>query len=212
MLRDVALELRDRGDARGAGPERRREDDAAAGARDAASADGRRRLGARAARCRGSLASSRPDRLPRPRAAALPRPDRRENLRFQARLHGLAEPAPSGSPSCSSACGMSPSGRQRVRNLSAGMVQRLAVCRAVLHEPELLLLDEPSSHLDPEAAGVVERFCSGAPGGPGCWSPTTSTPGSPRRTACWRCAPAARSPTGPCERPPRAMPSAPGGP
>ena len=49
------------------------------------------------------------------------------------------------------AVGMSPRADDRVAELSAGMKQRIDICRAVLHDPELLLLDEPDAHLDPEA-------------------------------------------------------------
>ncbi len=47
--------------------------------------------------------------------------------------------------------GMERRAEEPVRLLTRGMVQRLAVCRAVLHRPELLLLDEPRANLDPGA-------------------------------------------------------------
>jgi heme exporter protein A len=86
-----------------------------------------------------------------------------ENLHFQARLHGLPDDGAARIPSLLDAVRMSRRSGELVRNLSAGMVQRLAVCRAILHEPELLLLDEPRSHLDPEAATLVEPLLGQTP-------------------------------------------------
>jgi heme exporter protein A len=73
----------------------------------------------------------------------------RENLRFHARLHGIrGERAETRIAKLLSAVGMERRADERVAELSAGMRQRLAICRCVLHEPELLLLDEPDSNLD----------------------------------------------------------------
>ena len=45
----------------------------------------------------------------------------------------------------------------RVAKLSRGQLQRLALCRSLLHRPELLILDEPFSGLDAEGAELLDR-------------------------------------------------------
>ena len=84
----------------------------------------------------------------------------RENLRYHARLHGLPDEQ---AERLLGAVGMQRRGDDPVRSLSRGMVQRLAVCRAVLHDPELLL-DEPKANLDPAASELVEPFIGGGNG------------------------------------------------
>jgi heme exporter protein A len=80
----------------------------------------------------------------------------RENLALAAALHGL-EPGDASEriERLLEAVRMASRGNDRVAELSAGMRQRIDICRAVLHEPELLLLDEPDAHLDPEARRLV---------------------------------------------------------
>jgi heme exporter protein A len=88
----------------------------------------------------------------------------RENLRFQARLHGLdRERAEARIAGLLEAAGMSRRADERVADLSAGMRQRLAICRCVLHEPRLLLLDEPDSNLDAPGRDAARELIGPAP-------------------------------------------------
>lgn len=76
----------------------------------------------------------------------------RENLLYHARLHGVAEPRVE---QLLETVAMAERASEPLRTLSRGMVQRVAVARAVLHDPELLLLDEPYANLDPAAVELV---------------------------------------------------------
>jgi heme ABC exporter ATP-binding subunit CcmA len=89
----------------------------------------------------------------------------RENLRFQARLHGIdREAAEARIEEVLRAVAMERRADERVAELSAGMRQRLSICRCVLHRPELLLLDEPDSNLDAEGRELARELIGPAPG------------------------------------------------
>ena len=84
-----------------------------------------------------------------------------ENLRFHARLHGVE--AARAAALCEQV-GLAARADDPVRTLSRGMTQRAAICRAVLHRPELLLLDEPLANLDPGGAQAVAPLIGRAAG------------------------------------------------
>jgi len=79
----------------------------------------------------------------------------RENLRFHARLHGVGDDRVD---ELLGVLGLGGRADDPVHTYSRGMVQRTAVARAVLHDPPLLLLDEPTANLDPQATELVEHL------------------------------------------------------
>ncbi|MDH3198128.1 MAG: heme ABC exporter ATP-binding protein CcmA [Candidatus Krumholzibacteria bacterium] len=84
-----------------------------------------------------------------------------DNLRFYARLYG-ARDAEARARALLARFDLEAKARSTVRELSRGMKQRLSLARAVLHEPRLLLLDEPFTGLDEPAcatlAGMLGEF------------------------------------------------------
>jgi len=85
----------------------------------------------------------------------------RENLNFHARLHGVGTARVE---EILDAVQLGLRADDPLHTFSRGMVQRTAVARAVLHDPELLLLDEPRANLDPAAAALVEPLIGASSG------------------------------------------------
>ena len=84
-----------------------------------------------------------------------------ENLRFYARLYGVAN-ATERVEQALSQVGMMRYGQQRVGTMSHGMAKRVAIARAILHEPRVLLLDEPEAGLDEESLGMLKGIIQSA--------------------------------------------------
>jgi ABC-2 type transport system ATP-binding protein len=82
-----------------------------------------------------------------------------ENLAFFARLYGLAAPAARRRAQRLLAdMELEEVARRQFMSYSSGMRQRLAICRALLHDPPIVCLDEPTRSLDPLAAKHLRAF------------------------------------------------------
>ncbi len=86
-----------------------------------------------------------------------PRLDAEQNLRLFARLYGVSD-VYGQVQKYLTMLGLWERRNEPVVGFSKGMQQKLAIARALLHEPPVLFLDEPTSALDPEAARVVRDF------------------------------------------------------
>ena len=79
-----------------------------------------------------------------------------ENLQFYARMYGLARQSER-ITEVLNMVGLEHRRRDLVRTFSRGMQQRLAIGRAVLHDPEVVLFDEPYTGLDQDASEMLDE-------------------------------------------------------
>jgi len=80
-----------------------------------------------------------------------------ENLRFYGRMYDVPNLG-SRMDEVLEMVGLAPRRRDLVRTFSRGMQQRLAIGRAILHDPEVMLFDEPYTGLDQEACDMLDRL------------------------------------------------------
>jgi heme exporter protein A len=86
----------------------------------------------------------------------------RENLRFAAQLHGLSD-ADERADRGLRALDLDAFAERRAVTLSRGLAQRAAIARAMVHDPAVVLLDEPFTGLDPHAAGRLAELLGTLP-------------------------------------------------
>jgi len=79
----------------------------------------------------------------------------RDNLLFAARLYGVHK---SRVEEMLARVGLADRAREKAKNYSNGMKQRLLIARALLHEPRVIFLDEPTRGLDPNIARGIRAF------------------------------------------------------
>jgi heme exporter protein A len=86
--------------------------------------------------------------------------DAMENLRFFASVRGI-ERANERCHECLELVGLDAGRKTPVRGFSTGMVQRLKIAQALLHDPAVLFLDEPGSNLDPSGKDWLGGYVHG---------------------------------------------------